>query len=105
LQISDCGFTGGLHMAERPIKLLCFLATWDANSYIMKPLLNELLIELQDIVDVVQLDVDADSDVARRFRITTTPSLLVLQNGIEVARTLGRQSKSEIKCWVESFVH
>lgn len=49
-----------------------------------------------------QFDVDRHPDLAQRFAVSAMPTVIVLHNGAEIARTVGRKSAPELVEWLES---
>ncbi|MFM9956603.1 MAG: thioredoxin family protein [Phycisphaerales bacterium] len=49
-----------------------------------------------------QFDVDKQPELASRFGVSAMPTIIVLKGGVEVARTLGGKSASELVEWLES---
>jgi thioredoxin-like negative regulator of GroEL len=68
------------------------------------PTIEELAKELSGKVLVGKLDVDANQMTASRFRVQSIPTLLILQNGKEVGRIVGVQSKHAILQHLRPFM-
>ncbi len=49
-----------------------------------------------------QFDVDKDPELAQRFGITAMPTVIVLKGGVEVARSVGGKSASELVEWLDA---
>ncbi|MBR7146424.1 MAG: thioredoxin family protein, partial [Oscillospiraceae bacterium] len=47
-------------------------------------------------IKVVKAEVDENRELARKFRVMSVPTLLVIKNGETVARSMGVQSKEKI---------
>ena len=60
------------------------------------PTIEQLAKELSGKVLVGKLDVDTNQVTAGRFRVQSIPSLLIFQNGREVDRIVGVQSREAI---------
>ena len=50
----------------------------------------------QGNIKVVKADVDENRELARKYRVMSVPTLLVIKNGETVSRSLGVQSKEKI---------
>lgn len=77
-------------------KLLKFKAVWCGPC---KTLSN--IMEGVDLgVEVVEVDVDEDMEMAVKYNIRGVPTLVLLDDGIEVKRTSGVQNLEKLKQWL-----
>ena len=77
--------------------LIDFYADWCGPCRMMAPVLDEVDAEYGDKLTVAKVDVDANQRVAAKFQITSIPTLIVLKDGQEVARSVGMKDKAAIK--------
>ncbi len=77
--------------------LVDFYADWCGPCRMMAPVLDEVDAEYGDKLTVAKVDVDANQRVAAKFQITSIPTLIVLKDGQEVARSVGMKDKAAIK--------
>lgn len=75
--------------------LLDFWATWCGPCKMIAPIVEEIAAEREDIL-VGKIDVDTQITLAHEFHIVSIPTLVVLENGEEINRTVGYQSKEEL---------
>ncbi len=75
--------------------LLDFYADWCGPCKQMAPILDEIAAENADIV-VGKIDVDSEFVLTGQFKIEAMPTLVVIQNGEEIARAVGYRSKDAI---------
>ena len=75
--------------------LVDFWAAWCGPCQRITPLLEELAAERPD-VKFCKIDVDADPQLAISFGVSSIPTLVLLQNGKEVRRSVGLRSKAQI---------
>ena len=69
--------------------LVDFWATWCGPCKMQAPVLDELDAEMGDKVKICKVDVDAEMQIARKFRVMSIPTLVVLQDGKVKASHVG----------------
>lgn len=74
--------------------LLDFSATWCGPCQQMSPIVSRLEREGYPIRKV---DVDQERDLARRFHISTIPAFVLVVDGQEATRVLGKTSEQDLK--------
>ena len=79
---------------DKPL-LLDFWATWCGPCRMIAPIVEEIAAERDDIV-VGKVNVDEEMELAVKFGIISIPTLIVLQNGMEVEKAVGYRSKEAI---------
>lgn len=95
IEITDANFTR--EVAQSPIPVLLDLwAEWCTPCRMLTPIIEEIAGEMAGKVKVGKLNVDDNPKVAARFRVQGIPTLLVLENGKEIKRMAGVQSKAAI---------
>lgn len=82
-------------MEQTPLAMVDFWASWCGPCRALGPVLDEIAEENSDI-KVVKADVDENRELARKYRVMSVPTLLVIKNGETVSRSLGVQSKEKI---------
>ena len=80
--------------SSKPV-LLDFFATWCGPCQMLAPVLEEIAAEREDI-KVCKVDVDAEKELARQYRIMSVPTLMVIKNGEMVHRSSGVMDKPDI---------
>ena len=72
------------------LMLVDFWATWCGPCRMLGPVIEELAEEYEgkDVV-IGKVDVDEHPELARRYGVMQVPSVLLLQNGEELAREIG----------------
>ena len=71
-----------------------FGAAWCGPCRQISPILDSLRAEGLNIIDV---DIDEEQDLAQEYLIRSVPTLIMFENGKEVGRVIGSQSKEQIK--------
>ena len=75
--------------------LVDFYADWCGPCKMLSPVVDEVAQENEDI-KVVKINVDEAQNVAMKYNIMSIPTLVVIKNSREVARSVGVVDKSEI---------
>ena len=75
--------------------LLDFWAPWCNPCMQLTPIVEQIGNEREDII-VGKINVDDAPDIARRFRVMSIPTLLVLKGGEVTAKAVGFRTKAEI---------
>ena len=82
--------------------LVDFWASWCGPCRMVVPIIEEIAevidqlgSELTD-VKVCKIDVDANQDLAAKYKVETIPTLVVFEGGKEIKRSVGVQPKPAI---------
>ena len=75
--------------------LLDFWAPWCGPCQMLLPVVEELAGEVTD-VKVCKINVDEERELAKQFRVMSIPTLVVMEGGQVVKRSLGAKPKEEI---------
>ena len=71
-----------------------FYADWCGPCKAIAKSLEEIEAEMD--VKVIRLNVDEDSETTKNFGVQSIPTLVLFENGQEVARTVGAASKADL---------
>jgi thioredoxin 1 len=80
---------------NKPKVLVDFNASWCGPCQMLRPVIEELAEENEDL-NIVSVDVDECADLAERYQVFSIPCLVVFENGEETARNIGLMSKKKI---------
>ena len=78
-----------------------FWAAWCGPCRTMSPSFEAAAAQLEPRVRMAKLDTEAEPALAARFAIRGIPSMILIHQGIEVARTAGAMPTMAIIQWVE----
>ena len=79
--------------------LVDFYATWCGPCKMLSPVLDNLSEEVD--IDIVKIDVDKHSDLAREYGVMSIPTLILFEGNNEIKRTLGFMDKEKIKEFIK----
>ena len=78
----------------RPV-LLDFYADWCSPCRMVAPVLEEIAAERRDVL-VGKVNVDENPELASKFGVFSIPTLVVLKEGKETARSVGAKPKAQL---------
>ena len=94
LIIDQHNFDQEVLRSEKPV-LLDFWAPWCGPCRQVVPIVEEIAAQRSDI-KVGKVNVDTELALAKKFRVMSIPTLVVLKNGEVVNRSVGAATKDEI---------
>ena len=101
--VTDANFAATVGSSHLPV-LLDMWAAWCGPCRMIAPTIEMLAGELAGKVLVGKLDVDANRQTAARFGVQSIPTLLILNDGREVDRLVGLQTREAILRRLQPFI-
>ena len=95
LKITKNNFESEVLRSEVPV-LLDFWATWCPPCRMLSPVIEEIAGEYEGRAKVGKVNVDEEPELAMRYNVMSIPTLVVIQNGEEVNKSVGLVSKEDI---------
>lgn len=80
--------------------LVDFFATWCGPCKAFAPTLDAVARAYEGRVDVVKVDVDAEPELARQFRVMSIPTLVLMENGQVKEKRVGVQSQADVEAMI-----
>ncbi len=71
--------------------LVDFFATWCGPCKMQGRILEDVKKEVGDMATILKIDIDANRELAARYRVQSIPTLIMFRNGEPVWRAVGLQ--------------
>ena len=94
IEVTDETFEEEVLNSDKPV-LIDFYANWCVPCRMFSPIVEEVAQENSNI-KVVKVNVDESQEITTKYQVMSMPTLVVIENGTEVTRSIGIISKSEI---------
>jgi thioredoxin 1 len=99
--VTDASFVSDVLQSDK-IVLVDFWAEWCGPCRKVAPVLEEIANEMSDKVTVVKLDIDANPETARAYKVMSVPTLTIFKGGKPVHSVAGAKPKAEIIRLIEA---
>jgi len=73
--------------------LVDFFATWCGPCKMLAPVIEEVAAQASGYATVAKVDVDQERTLAIRYNISSIPTIIVFENGLEINRLVGIEPK------------
>ena len=103
LKISDANYSELVEKSNVPV-LLDLWAAWCGPCHMLAPIIDNLAAETGGRALIGKLNVDENRQTAARFHVQGIPTMIILQNGREVDRLVGVQTKETILSRLQRFM-
>ena len=84
--------------------LVDFYADWCGPCKVMSPIIEQTKSDLGDEATVLKVNIDNNTDVARKYQIRSIPTLILFKEGEVVWRQSGVPQKQMIVESVKKFI-
>ncbi len=86
---------------DKPV-VIQFHAPWCGSCRTLKPVMEQVHQNSQYDFDLVSLDVNANPDLAQRFRILSVPDVKLVQDGKILASFVGYKPAHAVRNWLDN---
>ena len=95
VEITDSNFDELVMNSTQPV-VVDFWAEWCGPCRLIGPVIEELSKEYEGRAIVGKVDVDANSEVSAKFNVRSIPTVLFIQNGVVVDKSVGADPKATL---------
>ena len=79
-------------------KIYKFSATWCGPCKMLAKTLQNVNTE----IEIEEVDVDQNGGLAQQYKVRGVPTLVMIEDGIELKRVVGVKSKEELENWINN---
>ena len=102
-EFTDAGFDSDVLNSSQPV-LVDFWATWCGPCRQIAPLIDELAVKYEGKVKVGKVDIDQNQDLAEKYGINATPTLLLFKDGEIIERFQGVPPRVKLESALDSSI-
>ncbi len=92
-----------LIMGTQPV-LVDFYAEWCGPCKVMKPVLEELSLQMKGKIRIIKVDVDKSPSASSTYGVQAVPTLVLFQSGRILWRHSGVMQAAELKKIIETQI-
>jgi thioredoxin 1 len=100
LEITDQNIENVL--ANEKLVVMDFWAAWCGPCRMVGPIIDELSVENEDVI-VGKVDVTANQESAKKYGVTSIPTIIFIKDGNEVYRQRGAVPKKTLQEIINQF--
>jgi putative thioredoxin len=88
---------------ERPV-VVDFWAEWCGPCHALTPVLEGAIAERDGAIELVKVDVDANTELAQQFSVSGIPAVKAFRNGHVVREFVGAQSPTSVSTFLDAIL-
>jgi thioredoxin 1 len=101
--VTDDTFEPEVLKADVPV-LVDYWAEWCGPCKAIAPILEDVAKQYSGKLKIAKIDVDANTEVPKKFNIRGIPTLMLFKNGNMEAMKVGAMSKSQLTAFLDSNI-
>jgi len=101
--VTDDTFEPEVLKAQLPV-LVDYWAEWCGPCKAIAPVLEEIAKEYNGKLKIAKVDVDANTEIPKKYNIRGIPTLMLFKNGNMEAMKVGAMSKSQLTAFLDSNI-
>ncbi len=86
------------------IAVVDFFATWCGPCKMLAPVFQEVGNELEGKAKFYKVDIDQSLDIARKFNVSTVPTVIIFKNGEAIERLVGFMPKENLLAKIKEYI-
>lgn len=100
IHLSDLSFRDEV-LAKDDLILVLFYAAYSLGCQKLGVILSDLAPKYEGKIKIAKLDIDKNPGITSRYRVTSTPTLILFKNGEEQDRIVGEIGEEELINYIE----
>lgn len=88
---------------NKGVVLVDFFATWCGPCKMLTPILENLAPEFEGKIPIYKVDIDAQQQLAAKYRVMSVPTMKVFKDGEVVETIVGLQPESVLKAKLDYY--
>lgn len=101
--ITSSEFENEVTKADKTV-LVEFFGTWCMPCKMLSGILDKAAAEFGEKAQIIKLDIDQNSDLAKQYSVMTVPTMIVFKNGEECERSVGFRQLKQIIDMVTPYI-
>ena len=101
IELTEDNFESEVLQSDLPV-LVDFWASWCPPCKMMVPVIEDLSQEYSGKAKIAKLNVDEAREIASKYGIMSIPTMILFNDGKEVARLAGAMPKEKLSEWIDS---